>query len=393
MGVIITLCLLLLLAYIFDLSSTKTKIPSVILLLFLGWGVKQAVAILKIPVPDLDSALPILGTIGLVLIVLEGSLELELKKSKIAIILKSTAIAFLPLMALSIVLMYVFYFQQNVPHKIGLLNAVPLAIISSAIAIPSSRNLLKRDKEFVTYESSLSDIFGVILFNFIAFNTDFGMHTFGVFTVQVLLMLLLSFLSTLILAFLLSKINHHVKFTPIILLIILIYSLSKLIHLPSLIFILLFGILISNLDKLEHFKIIRVLKPQILNREVQKFKELTSEMTFLIRTLFFLLFGFLLETNELLNSNTIVWAISITAGIFMIRGVFILLFKLPIKPLFYIAPRGLITILLFLSIPMEQTIPIVNKSLIVQVIVLSSLVMMYGLIKTKKETDSAESTS
>lgn len=393
MGVIITLCLLLLLAYIFDLSSSKTKIPSVILLLFLGWGVKQAVTIFNIPVPNLDSALPILGTIGLVLIVLEGSLELELKKSKISIILKSTVIALLPLMIISFALMYVFYFQQNVPIKVALLNSIPLAIISSAIAIPSSRNLLKRDKEFVTYESSLSDIFGVILFNFIAFNNDFGIHTFGVFTVQVLLMLLLSFLSTLILAFLLSKINHHVKFIPIILLIILIYSLSKLIHLPSLIFILLFGILISNLDELEHFKIIRVLKPQILNREVSKFKELTSEMTFLIRTLFFLLFGFLLETNELLNSNTIVWAIAITAGIFIIRGIFILLFKLPIKPLFYIAPRGLITILLFLSIPLEQTIPIVNKSLIVQVIVLSSLVMMYGLLKTKGEIDFTESTS
>lgn len=391
MSIIITLCLLLLLAYIFDLSSSKTKIPSVILLLILGWGVKQGINIFHIPVPDLNSALPILGTIGLVLIVLEGSLELELRKSKTVIILKSTAIAFIPIIVLSLLLMYVFYYFLNVPFKIGLLNSIPLAIISSAIAIPSSRNLSTHNKEFITYESSLSDIFGVILFNFVAFNTDFGLHTFITFSLQIVAMLLLSFVSTLVLALLLSKIKHHVKFTPIILLIILIYSLSKIIHLPSLIFIVLFGILIGNLDKLEQFKIIRVLKPQILNKEVQKFKELTSEMTFLIRTLFFLLFGFLLETKDLLNTKTLIWSISITIGIFIIRGLLIKLFKLPFTPLFYIAPRGLITILLFLSIPITQLVPEVDKSLIVQVIVFTSLIMMNGLMRTHSVNESDKS--
>jgi Kef-type K+ transport system membrane component KefB len=35
--VIITICALLLIAYLFDLTSSKSKIPSVILLLLLGW--------------------------------------------------------------------------------------------------------------------------------------------------------------------------------------------------------------------------------------------------------------------------------------------------------------------------------------------------------------------
>ena len=42
MSIIISLCVLLLLSYVFDLSAAKTKIPSVILLIALGWGVKQA---------------------------------------------------------------------------------------------------------------------------------------------------------------------------------------------------------------------------------------------------------------------------------------------------------------------------------------------------------------
>jgi hypothetical protein len=36
-----------------------------------------------INLPDLTATLPVLGTIGLILIVLEGSLELELNRSKV----------------------------------------------------------------------------------------------------------------------------------------------------------------------------------------------------------------------------------------------------------------------------------------------------------------------
>ncbi len=80
--IIITFCLLLLIAYLFDITSPKTKIPSVILLLALGWLLKEAVALFKIPMPDIEFALPLLGTAGLILIVLDGALDLELDESK-----------------------------------------------------------------------------------------------------------------------------------------------------------------------------------------------------------------------------------------------------------------------------------------------------------------------
>lgn len=53
-------------------------------------------------------------------------------------------------------------------------------------------------------------------------------------------------------------------------------------------------------------------------------------------------------------------------------------------PLLFIAPRGLITILLFLKIPLPNKIPLVNKALVIQVIVLTALIMMIGLIFDKK---------
>ena len=42
-------------------------------------------------------------------------------------------------------------------------------------------------------------------------------------------------------------------------------------------------------------------------------------------------------------------------------------------PLLFVAPRGLITILLFIGIPEALKIHLVNKALIIQVIVLTAL--------------------
>ncbi|UPT70288.1 MAG: hypothetical protein M0D53_14470 [Flavobacterium sp. JAD_PAG50586_2] len=197
-------------------------------------------------------------------------------------------------------------------------------------------------------------------------------------------MLIISLLATLSLAFFLDKIKHTIKFLPIILMIILIYAISKEYHLPALLFILLFGLFLGNIDELKNYKLVQKIHLVNFNREVFKFKELTTEIAFLIRALFFMLFGYLIETAELFNSDTIIWAIAITIGIFVLRFIFLKLFKFKTSPLLFIAPRGLITILLFFSIPASQTIALANKSLIIQVIILTAFVMMLGLMKHKK---------
>lgn len=383
-SIIITLSILLLLAYLFEITTSKLKIPSVILLLALGFGVKLISVSLNINVPNLNPILPILGTVGLILIVLEGSLELEIDRTKLLFIVKSVGISLIPIIILSFGLAYYLYSYEDVPLKIALSNCIPLGIISSAIAIPSAKNLLSKDKEFITYESSLSDIFGVIIFNFITLNDNIGSKTFGVFGIELLLMLMISFAATLLLAGFLNRIKHHIKFVPIILSIVLIYAISKEYHLPALIFILLFGLFMGNIDELRHIKFIQKFHPINFSRDVEKFREITTEIAFLIRASFFILFGFLLEVSDLLNTSTLLLAICITAGIFLVRFLTLTIFKIKTNPLIFIAPRGLITILLFLSIPLTSQIEQVNKSLVTQVIILSALVMMFGLMKYKK---------
>lgn len=382
-AIIITLCILLLIAYVFDLTASKTRIPSVILLLLLGFVVRELADILQVSLPDLTPVLPVLGTIGLILIVLEGSLELEFNASKTLLIKRSVTVALLPMLALAFGLAWVLQQVGGYSFKDSLTNAIPLCVISSAIAIPSVKSLGQHSKEFVIYESSLSDILGVLLFNFVALNEFITLYTVGGFVMQLLVITAVSFVATIGLSLLLSRIDHHIKFAPIILLVILIYAVSKIYHLPGLIFILLFGLFLGNLDELQHVKWIHRLNPVALNKEVHKFREITSEAAFLIRALFFLLFGYLIETAELLNTETLVWAAGIVAAIFLLRAIQLRLSGLPLKPLLFIAPRGLITILLFLSITPASSIPLVNRSLIIQVIILSALVMMFGLMTTQ----------
>ena len=173
--------------------------------------------------------------------------------------------------------------------------------------------------------------------------------------------------------------------------VILIYVISKIYHLPALIFILLFGLFIGNLDELIRFNFIKKINPEILNTEIQKFRELTAEFTFLIRTLFFILFGFLIDTKDVLNPKTFPWALGIVILVFIIRLILLKLFKIDKNPLVFISPRGLITILLFLSIPSNMKSELVNNSLVIQVIILSAFVMMFGLMLFKNKQTNLKS--
>ncbi|MBL7691784.1 MAG: hypothetical protein JNM41_09320 [Flavipsychrobacter sp.] len=377
-AIIISLCSLLLIAYLFDVTAGKTRIPSVILLLALGLSVQYVLRWLHISLPDLTVALPVLGTVGLILIVLEGALELEVAPEKVAVVRKATYMAALPMVVMVFAGAALLFSMGQGSFRSLVINMVPLAVISSAVAIPTARALSRAHNEFVVYESSLSDILGVVLFNFVVANEVINGWAFLHFGGQLLVMVLVSFVATIGLAFLLRKIDHHVKFIPIVLLIVLIYALSKVYHLPGLIFILLLGLFLGNVGKLSGISIFSRLDPRALKVQVHKFGELVTELAFLTRASFFLLFGYTINVSELIDTGSLAVALGLVAAIFAIRALFLRLLRLPVLPLLFIAPRGLITVLLFLSIPAAATVPVISRGLVIQVVVLTALIMMVG---------------
>lgn len=378
--ILIIFCVLLLTAYLFDISASKTRIPAVLMMMMLGWTMRQVAGMMGTDIPDLALSLPILGTIGLILIVLEGSLELEIRPEKYTAIRRSLLVALIPLLLLSFGIAAAFSWHFSIGYKAALANAIPLAIISSAIAIPSARNLSVTNREFITYESSFSDIIGVLLFNFITANETIGLLSGGIFAGQLLIILAVTAVATILLAFLLQAIKHPIKFTPIILMVILVYTLAKVFHLPGLIFILAFGLYLSNFRRLNPSNLFGYSHTGTMETEVHRFKDIVTEIAFLVRSLFFLVFGYLIETPAITDMSTLPWAAGICVAVFAVRFAALKLTGQSIRPLVFIAPRGLITILLFLSIPVGEALQPAGNSLIIQVILISGLVMMSGLI-------------
>lgn len=379
-AILITFCCLFLLAYIFDLTAGRSRIPSVILLLLTGWLVRHLVSWLHILLPELSPLLPVIGTIGLIMIVLEGSLELELNHQKRSLIMRSFLVALIPMMLMAGVLTWWFQYQEGGSLRNHLLNVLPLCVISSAVAIPSVRLFSKTEREFVTYESSFSDILGVTFFNFISINQELTFGAFGYFALDLVFIIAISVVATLLLSILLSRIGHHVKFVPIMLMVLLIYGITKSLHLPGLIFVMIFGLFVGNFNKLTRYSWAQYFRPQSLLSEAHRFREITGEGAFLIRASFFILFGFLIDDKGLLNVDTLLQSGIVVGVIFSIRAVLLLLTGLSLRPLLFIAPRGLITILLFLSILPDEKTGSISQSLLLQVILLSALIMTLGTL-------------
>ena len=159
-------------SYFFTVLSKKTGIPSVLMLIFLGILINSALTIsgsgsynFKSPGSNI---LEVLGVVGLILIVLEAALDLRLKKGKLPLIFKSFFVALLSLAGTSYLGALVLgYFVENMLFSTALLYTIPMSILSSAILLPSVSGLDKDKQEFLIYESTFSDIIGIVSFTII----------------------------------------------------------------------------------------------------------------------------------------------------------------------------------------------------------------------------------
>ncbi|MEM6805082.1 MAG: cation:proton antiporter, partial [Bacteroidota bacterium] len=165
---IIIISAIVILSFLFNSFSERTNIPAVLLLIFAGIGLKFGADQLGLSVPDLNGILSVMGTIGLIMIVLEAALELELTRDKLPTIWKSLLGAFVGLLASTFAAAAIIhYFVEGIDWMTSLLYATPLSILSSAIIIPSVGSLVQDKKEFHIYESTFSDILGIMVFYFL----------------------------------------------------------------------------------------------------------------------------------------------------------------------------------------------------------------------------------
>lgn len=365
----------------------KLKLPSVVLLLISG-------IILRSLFPDnLESIdyekniLPALGTLGLILIVLEGALELELSKEKLPIIRQTFLAAFFQLIFNVICISLFFKFLTGCSILQAMINATPFAVVSSAIAIPSSENLGLKQREFVIYESTFSDILGIMLFNLLLNWADIGWWASVHFIHNTVFIILISILACLFLAFLLERITHKVKFLPIMSILFLAYAIAKILHLSALLLVMMLGILLNNMQLVLRYGLQRWFNQGGISKNLPQFKVLVSEVTFVVRTFFFLLFGYSIIYTDLLDYEAIEYAVGIVIAIFIIRFFYLWVATRSISPVMSLfAPRGLITVLLFISIPEWIQLATINKVVLMLVVLFSSILLATGILTTAKKS-------
>ncbi|MEJ6787294.1 MAG: cation:proton antiporter, partial [Bacteroidota bacterium] len=108
--IIVSLSICIVLSYFFSEISKRTNIPSVLMLIVTGVGLGQYLAVHPEYSVNFFPYLKVLGTVGLIMIVLEGALDLELSKAKSKLIWKATILAILGLVGSMLFIAPIFYF-------------------------------------------------------------------------------------------------------------------------------------------------------------------------------------------------------------------------------------------------------------------------------------------
>jgi len=389
--IVILLCVVIIISFIFGKLAKRTNIPSVLMLIFLGLGIQELMRINEISY-DFSNTLEVLGIIGLIMIVLEAALDLELRREKWTVIRNSFLVAILSLLvSVPLVALIIQTFFQHIGWLPSLIYAVPFSIMSSAIVIPSVVNLSKYKKEFMIYESTFSDILGIMLFYFLIENVNnggFG-EVFFSLSINLVLTVIVSLVFSYLLILIMERVRSNTRFFLFLSILILIYSVSKIFHLSSLLIILVFGLMLRNHRTLPLGKRLKKhFKGEEIDRLFGSFKMITEETSFVIRTFFFIIFGVTISLGTLVRLEVWLLSLSFMIVLFLVRYVlFLCVEKKNIFPQVFLAPRGLISILLFFGIPDNFKVPEFEEGALLLIILFTCLMMAASLIVMRNRKD------
>ena len=367
--ILIVICSLVVLSYLFSIVSRYIRIPSVLLLLFAGIGFRAVADLYQWNFFFSDQLIESLGVVGLIMIVLEAGLDLKVGKDKLKLIRDSFFSALFIFVFSTVLLTIILNYWLGEPFNKCLVYAIPLSIMSSSIVIPSINPLNAQKKEFLVYEASFSDIIGIIVFNYFTAGDILQWRSIGMFGVNIGLSIILSVLLSFLLLLILAKTKLNIKFFLIFSLLILIYAGGKIFHLPSLLIILSFGLLINNWEKLRWKKVLYYFPHEQVDALRHLLHSVTAETSFLIRTFFFLLFGFSISLQFLSEKEVIIVGSLMVIALFIVRILYLQFFvRTNLFPETFFIPRGLITIVLFYKIPAHLKLNNFNDGILFYII-------------------------
>jgi Kef-type K+ transport system membrane component KefB len=376
------------LSYLFSIIAKYIRIPSVLLLLASGIAARIISERQGLHIIFPEHLVEMLGSVGLIMIVLEAGLDLKLGRDKLTLIRNSFFAALVIFAISSAGIAAVLHYWLHVDLIKCIVYAIPLSIMSSSIVIPSLLHLSEAKKEFLVYEASFSDIIGILAFNYFIGSEILSGKAIGIFFLNIVIAFFLSLLFSIILFVIITKSRLNVRFFLIFALLLILYEGGKLFGLPSLIMILVFGMLMNNWA-LIRFRHLNILFPREKVEETTLLlHSLTGESSFLIRTFFFILFGFSIDVKAAMQPEVMLIGSALVLVLLLSRYLYLRFFlKESVYPEVMFIPRGLITILLFYKIPAAFQLLSFNNGILFFVILVSALIMMLGMIFYKKEAE------
>lgn len=392
---IIGISSVIIISFFFNIFAKKTNIPSVLMLIALGVIIKEFLPE-KYDTSDVAtlSTLEIIGNVGLVMIVLEAALDLKLTREKAGLIVNSFLVALIALLLSSFAIAAIIYYiipGASESFFNCMIYAVPLSIMSSAIIIPSVGGLTGAKKEFMVYESTFSDILGIMLFYFMVESHEMESTKDIIFYVgaNISVTVVVSIILSYAMVFIFQRLTSQVKLFLVISVLMLMYALGKTLHMSSLLIILSFGLVLNNTGLFFRGKRMgKWVNAEKVKPIMHDFHILTLESAFVIRTFFFVIFGMFITLNSILDPNVALVSAGVILSLYLIRyAVLKAIVRKDITPQLYIAPRGLITILLFFVISGHPDLVLDNfdAGILLFVILISSLVMTVALITYRGE--------
>ncbi len=411
---IIAASAVIILSFLFGEISKKTNVPSVLMLIILGIVMKIGLDIyfasigVEVDIKEkLRPILTVLGTVGLIMIVLEAALELELKQEKIIPIAKAFTVAFVGLLlSIWVAALILNQFIPGMDMTKAWIYATPLSILSSAIIIPSVTGLSEVKKEFHIYESTFSDILGIMVFYYLLGQLDpalidptlagavleestHGGGGFMAFGGNVIFTVIISLIASYLIVLVFQNIKSHTKLFLLIAVLLLLYGVGKVRHLSALIIILTFGLLIANKELFFKGFLSKWLNIKEAEHIYEGLHVITMETAFVVRTFFFVIFGLTIVLADLASIQVAIISLLIIASIYAIRYILLRIFMgKDILPQLFIAPRGLITVLLFYAIPTDL-VPGFQPGILLFIIIATSLIMTFAMIADKGRTGKA----
>jgi Kef-type K+ transport system membrane component KefB len=348
---ILAVSALLVFAYLLDIFGRRFKLPSVVLLVVTGMVARQVMDRTGTHLAWVDPLVPVIGTLGLILIVLEGALDLSLRRDRARMIGRAVASAVAAFAACVAAFAAIFHLGLGLSIPSALLAAMPFSVISSAVAIPSAAGLDEHSREFVIYESSVSDIVGVLVF-YAWLESDGAVTAFaGSLFGGGAISLVAAAAAAVGLLYLINRVDGHVRFLPLLAGLILMYAIGKALHLSPLVLVLVCGLLLNNHHLLDRAPQLKSLLSDGYDETLAEFKGLVAELTFAVKSFFFLMLGYWTDVSHMADWQA--WAVAGSVICVIYPGRYAVLRSLgqpDVRRLTWLAPRGLITVLLFLAV-------------------------------------------